>query len=98
MRHTPHILFIMDSNCDPGGIQTHDLQNRNLMLYSAKLQGRLNCECEDSNNLQRNNCKIDKKEICKRNNSRTPIISSQIISIFKTKTIPLPQTGKQNSR
>ena len=25
---------------DPGGIQTHDLQNRNLMLYSAKLQGR----------------------------------------------------------
>ena len=24
---------------DPGGIQTHDLQNRNLMLYSAKLQG-----------------------------------------------------------
>ena len=25
--------------CDPGGIQTHDLQNRNLTLYSAKLQG-----------------------------------------------------------
>ena len=23
--------------CDPGGIQTHDLQNRNLTLYSAKL-------------------------------------------------------------
>ena len=23
---------------DPGGIQTHDLQNRNLTLYSAKLQ------------------------------------------------------------
>ena len=39
MRRMPHILFIMDSNCDPGGIQTHDLQNRNLMLYSAKLQG-----------------------------------------------------------
>ena len=27
--------------CDPGGIQTHDLQNRNLTLYSAKLQGLL---------------------------------------------------------
>ena len=24
--------------CDPGGIQTHDLQNRNLTLYSAKLR------------------------------------------------------------
>ena len=23
---------------DPGGIQTHDLQNRNLTLYSAKLR------------------------------------------------------------
>ena len=23
--------------CDPAGIQTQDLQNRNLMLYSAKL-------------------------------------------------------------
>ena len=27
------------SSSDPGGIQTHDLQNRNLTLYSAKLQG-----------------------------------------------------------
>ncbi len=26
-------------NGDPDGIQTHDLQNRNLTLYSAKLQG-----------------------------------------------------------
>ena len=26
---------------EPGGIQTHDLQNRNLMLYSAKLRVRL---------------------------------------------------------
>ena len=25
---------------DPGGIQTLDLQNRNLTLYSAKLRGR----------------------------------------------------------
>ena len=24
---------------DPDGIQTHDLQNRNLTLYSAKLRG-----------------------------------------------------------
>ncbi len=26
--------------CDSGGIQTHDLQNRNLTLYSAKLRNR----------------------------------------------------------
>ena len=26
-------------NGDPDGIQTHDLQNRNLTLYSAKLRG-----------------------------------------------------------
>ena len=25
-------------NCDPGGIQTHDLQNRNLTFYSAELR------------------------------------------------------------
>ena len=24
--------------CDPGGIQTHDLQNRNLTLYSTELR------------------------------------------------------------
>gem|GEM_PF-6460591 len=26
---------------DPGGIQTHDLQNRNLTFYSAELRGQL---------------------------------------------------------
>ena len=30
--------------CDPGGIQTHDLQNRNLTLYSAKLRSRCGCK------------------------------------------------------
>ena len=34
--------FLFFITGDPGGIQTHDLQNRNLMLYSAKLQGRHN--------------------------------------------------------
>ena len=33
-----HFSFFCTTS-DPGGIQTHDLQNRNLMLYSAKLQG-----------------------------------------------------------
>ena len=28
------------SSCDPGGTQTHDLQNRNLTFYSTKLRGR----------------------------------------------------------
>lgn len=27
--------------CDPGGILTHDLQNRNLTFYTAELRGRL---------------------------------------------------------
>ena len=36
-------LFLLTRNrsCDPAGIQTQDLQNRNLTLYSAKLQGLL---------------------------------------------------------
>ncbi len=37
MTHASFLFFCTTS--DPGGIQTHDLQNRNLMLYSAKLQG-----------------------------------------------------------
>ena len=32
-------IFAILLLCDPDGIQTHDLQNRNLTLYSAKLQG-----------------------------------------------------------
>lgn len=31
----------MFSPCAPGGIQTHDLQNRNLTFYSAELRGQL---------------------------------------------------------
>ena len=30
-------IVLMQPFCDQGGIQTHDLQNRNLTLYSAKL-------------------------------------------------------------
>lgn len=29
-----NLLIIKGFICDPGAIQTHDLQNRNLMLYS----------------------------------------------------------------
>lgn len=32
-----NLLIIKGFFCDPGAIQTHDLQNRNLTLYSAKL-------------------------------------------------------------
>ena len=35
----PQVFCLSPKSSDPGGIQTHDLQNRNLMLYSAKLQG-----------------------------------------------------------
>ena len=29
---------------DPGGTQTHDLQNRNLTLYSTELRGHYGCK------------------------------------------------------
>ena len=32
------LLFCVNHVCDPAGIQTQDLQNRNLTLYSAKLR------------------------------------------------------------
>ena len=32
--------------CDPVGIQTQDLQNRNLTLYSAKLRDLSKSECK----------------------------------------------------
>jgi hypothetical protein len=35
-------------DCDPGGIQTPDFQNRNLTFYSAELRGRKNYK--DTNN------------------------------------------------
>lgn len=31
------LLFYCENKCDPVGIQTQDLQNRNLTLYSTKL-------------------------------------------------------------
>ncbi len=34
--------MVMDSNLsDPGGILTHDLQNRNLTFYTAELRGQI---------------------------------------------------------
>jgi hypothetical protein len=35
-------IFLINKKCDLAGIQTLDLQNRNLTLYSAKLRGRRN--------------------------------------------------------
>ena len=37
------LLFYCENKCDPVGIQTQDLQNRNLTLYSAKLRDPLFC-------------------------------------------------------
>ena len=31
---------------DPGGTQTHDLQTRNLTLYSTKLPGQMRGKCK----------------------------------------------------
>ena len=42
-RKSPRQKYLSDSiTCDPVGIQTQDLQNRNLTLYSAKLRDQ-NC-------------------------------------------------------
>ena len=37
------VFFDVHTDCfsDPGGIQTHDFQNRNLTFYSAELRGRI---------------------------------------------------------
>jgi hypothetical protein len=39
-KNIPHIMRNICSLSDPGGIQTPDLQNRNLTFYSAELRGR----------------------------------------------------------
>ena len=35
------LLFYCENKCDPVGIQTQDLQNRNLTLYSAELPNQI---------------------------------------------------------
>ena len=34
-----YLKFSVQRSCDPGGTQTRDTQNRNLMLYSTELRG-----------------------------------------------------------
>ena len=41
-----NLLIIKGYPCDPGAIQTHDLQNRNLTLYSLSY-GAILSKCED---------------------------------------------------
>ncbi len=33
-----YLKFSVQRSCDPGGTQTRDTQNRNLMLYSTELR------------------------------------------------------------
>ena len=40
-----NLLIIKGYPCDPGAIQTHDLQNRNLTLYSLSY-GAIFLKCE----------------------------------------------------
>ena len=40
--------------CEPDGIQTHDLQNRNLTLYSAKLRVLNVSGCKSNNFIRKN--------------------------------------------
>ena len=42
-------MFII---CDSAGIQTLDLQNRNLTLYSAKLRSLVKTNCSKMNNAK----------------------------------------------
>ena len=46
------------SCCDPAGIQTQDLQNRNLTLYSAKLRSHFFSWCKDSARRAENKGKL----------------------------------------
>ena len=43
--------------CDPAGIQTQDLQNRNLTLYSAKLPGQCGCKNTEKERIPKENCR-----------------------------------------
>ena len=47
----PHYLVTHKRRSDPAGIQTLDLQNRNLTLYSAKLRGRDSANREQNTKL-----------------------------------------------
>ena len=42
--------------CDPAGIQTQDLQNRNLTLYSAKLPGQCGCKITEKERIPKEKC------------------------------------------
>ena len=42
--------------CDPAGIQTQDLQNRNLTLYSAKLPGQCGCKNTEKERIPKEKC------------------------------------------
>ena len=70
-----HATYKCGMPCDPGGIQTHDLQNRNLTLYSAKLR----------NLFGFTNAKIYKKEqtavviSTKKRNSITNTLNKQLL-------------------
>ena len=73
-------IFAILLLCDPDGIQTHDLQNRNLTLYSAKLQGQRNSEVAATMALRANcipkiECKITKKKL------KRTIINLYIVNI-----------------
>ena len=43
--------------CDPAGIQTQDLQNRNLTLYSAKLPGQCGCKNTEKERIPKEKCR-----------------------------------------
>ncbi len=83
---------------DPGGIQTHDLQNRNLMLYSAKLQGRDAilpiATAKIAINHKETTAQSPKKEKALKKAVKSMFLSI-FISILKTKDLSLPILGKQ---
>ena len=59
IRKIPYISFLRISLSDPVGIQTQDLQNRNLTLYSAKLRDHLLIsECKGSVLIQERRIKF----------------------------------------
>ena len=51
--HCSYLIYngLTFNNCDPDGILTHDLQNRNLTLYTAELRSHF-CSCKGNKLFQ----------------------------------------------
>ena len=76
---------------DPGGIQTHDLQNRNLTLYSAKLPSLIASLC--SAKVHFSSQLLDTTLLKNRDDSPICLLYEK-----KKSSLPLPKVGGNGSK